>query len=136
MTFKYTRHSSTILRPIIRIALSHDGFTIPHFALVDSGADKNVFAYEIGELLGLDLPSGEVAEAVGITGEPTELYIHPVTLIVGEESFTTEVAFSRALDKLPYGVVGQFGFFDYFKVEFDLSQEKIQLSRHARPTSS
>jgi hypothetical protein len=128
--FRYARRSASILRPIIPVDLEHDGFVVPYEVLVDSGADINVFAYQIGELLGLDLRSGEGGEAIGITGEPAELYIHPITLNVDGRAHNIRAAFSRALDDMPYGVVGQYGFFDLFEVRFNLPAEEIELTAH------
>jgi len=108
----------------------HDGFTVPYLVLIDSGADINVFSYQIGELLGLDLLSGQKAEALGVTGEPTDLYIHPLTLILGGEHYPIKAAFTKALDDKPHGLVGQDGFFSLFKVAFDLPSEEIELTPH------
>ena len=128
MTFKYARRSASILRPVIPVDLEHDGYVVPYEVLVDSGADINLFAYELGELLGFDVPAGESAEATGMTGEPAKVYIHQVRLILGGQSYNVRAGFTKALDDGPYGVVGQFGFFDLFRVTFDLSREEIELS--------
>jgi hypothetical protein len=127
MQFRYARHSPQILRPVISIELAHDGVVVPTMALIDSGADINLFSYEIGELLGLDVESGEVGDVVSMTGQPAELYTHTVTLIVGGKEHSVKASFTKALDDRPYGVLGQYGFFDLFKVDFDLTHEVIQV---------
>jgi len=53
MKFPYTKLPNGIKRPIIRIAIEHNGKQLPYYGLIDSGADMNLFHGELAELLGL-----------------------------------------------------------------------------------
>lgn len=134
MTFRYTRFSNTVVRPIIRIGIQHGHRALDYDVLVDSGADMNVFEADLGQALGIDLSSGIPIEIVGATGEPTSAFIHPVTLTVGNYAFTAPVAFMPAAT--PYGLAGQRGFFDHFKVTFDWLAEVIELAPHRASRSA
>jgi hypothetical protein len=127
--FNYIRYSEKILRPIIPIAVHHDAAVADYTVLIDSGADLSVFAYELGEYLGIDVPSGVAGTFVGVAGQPEKFYIHPIKLEVGSRAITVEAGFAKSMDQKPYGIVGQQGFFDQFRVAFDLQAEVIELQR-------
>jgi hypothetical protein len=100
MIFKYRAYGD-ISRPVISLILSNGGSYIQHEALVDSGSDRCYFDSQIGEVL-------------GITGE----------------SYRVEVGFMPNLGGgiVPYGFVGQKGFFEHFKVLFDQKNNIVELS--------
>jgi hypothetical protein len=129
--FKYARYED-ILRPVIPIALHHDAGVTDYEVLVDSGADVNVFAYQLGEYLGIDVSSGIPSTLVGVAGQPEDFYLHPIKLEVGGWVITVEAGFAKSLDHKPYGIVGQRGFFDQFRVSFDLPAESLEVSPHRR----
>jgi hypothetical protein len=126
LKFKYTRYSQNVLRPVIRVKVRHRDRALFYDVLVDSGADINVFNEELAEALGIDLTSGVPAEVAGATGEPVSVYVHPVELTVGDRSFTAQVAFIPTPN--PFGLAGQQGFFDQFKVTFNFREEEIDLT--------
>ena len=119
----------SILRPIIPLKISSKKFTVKYDALIDSGADFCIFHAEIGEYLGIDVKSGlreifsGVEESVG-----AEAYFHELTLIIGDIEIKTLVGFSYDIADYGYGLLGQKGLFDKFKINFDLKQKKIQLA--------
>jgi len=127
VTFKYKRQSRLFLRPIIPVRVQRGDHSLRYEVLVDSGADINIFAYQLGEHLGIDIPSGERAEIIGLTGEPEEFYLHSVELVIGRQIYRTQAGFMKSMDDRPYGIVGQQGLFDLFKVTFNLSRENIEL---------
>lgn len=116
-------------RPVIRIEVSlgkgKDG--VPCEALVDSGADWCFLKAEIGELLGLDIESGEEIEYQGISGEKAKGYVHKVWISVQNHSILIPVIFTRAIPTGAHQVVGQIGFFQNFKVNFDYQKKSIVL---------
>ena len=81
----------------------------------------------LGEYLGIDVPSGVKREFRGVGGEPQPFYLHPIKIVVGGLTFQVEAGFSKALDDKPYGIVGQRGFFDLFKITVNLANEDIEL---------
>lgn len=127
MTFQYARYSLEILRPVIPVALHHNGRVLDYEVLIDSGSDVNIFGYQVGEYLGLDVQAGRAATMMGATGEPQAFYIHAIVLSVGSKSFEVQAGFAKSVDHSPYGIVGQQGFFDLFKVTFDLANEELRL---------
>ena len=127
MKFKYKKYGPGILRPVIPIEISYKDHSVPYEVLVDSGADLCILDAEIGELLGLDVKSGEPQKVSGITGTAETYYAHPVTVRVGGRSLSVKVGFLPNIARLGYGVVGQKGFFDIFVVKFDLLKEEIEL---------
>ena len=117
-----------ILRPIIPIGLSWGSQALESFALIDSGADLNLFDAELGAALGIDVLDGEAVPFSGAQeGRPTIAYLHNVFLVVGTKRFQAPVFFSYHLNNNGHGLLGQRGFFDRFLVTFDYRKELIQL---------
>ncbi len=127
MKFRYKKYSPTILRPVIPVEITYKNQIVPCEVLVDSGADFCIFDAQIGELLGIDIESGERQEVAGITGVKEPYYVHEVTINVGGQNFYIKAGFLDNIARLGYGVVGQKGFFDTFIVKFDLLKEEIEL---------
>jgi len=127
MKFKYKRYGPEVLRPVIPIEIIYQGRSVSYEVLVDSGADFCIFDSQIGELLGIDIQSGEKKNVVGITGMFEPYYIHSVEINVGGWSYPVQVGFLTNIAQLGYGVVGQKGFFDLFVVKFDYAKEEIEL---------
>lgn len=94
---------------------------------MDSGADFCIFDAQIGEILEIDITSGEQREVWGITGVGEYYYVHSVDIKIGGWQYSTKVGFLSQIAKMGYGVVGQNGFFDIFVVKFDLIKEEIEL---------
>lgn len=123
--FKYTKYSSTVLRPVITAEVRSGKHAVKYDLLVDSGADINVVNAELADQLGLKLETGVPASVIGPTGYPKDVFIHPIELRVGGQKIKTRAAFME-IDN-PYGLAGQRGFFDAFRVAFDLRAEEIKL---------
>ena len=127
MKFKYKNYGSGVIRPVIPIEIIYNNLSVPYEVLIDSGADICIFDAQIGEILGLDILSGEKEEVWGITGFGESYYLHQVTIKVGGWSYKIKAGFLPNIAKLGYGIVGQKGFFDKFIVNFDLIKEEIEL---------
>ena len=132
MKFKYKNYGLGFLRPVIPIEIIYKDLSVPYEVLIDSGADFCIFDAQIGEILGIDIKSGEKQEVWGITGVGEPYYVHPVTIKVGGWSFKIKAGFLPGIAKLGYGIVGQRGFFDLFIVKFDLLKEEIELKQKRR----
>ena len=129
MKIPYTRLPRGFKRPIIRIAVSHNGKQVPYFALVDSGADINLMHAELAPLLGLDLEAGERREISGVVeGERRVFYVHRIALHVGNRRHdNVKVGFMPSLAQTGHGLLGQYGFFDLYMVKFDLLKGEIEV---------
>jgi len=86
--------------------------TLPIFALVDSGADFNLFPAQAAEIIGLKLKSGIKKPMFGIGGQQVMSYSHKVKLHIVKYSFETWVNFSES-QNVP--LLGREGFFDHFE---------------------
>ena len=118
---------TSVVRPVVPIALIHGSNRVRVFALIDSGADYCIFHAEIGEQIGLEIESGKSLSFSGISSAGQTAYFHNIELEVGGHEFDCYAGFSRDIQDLPYGILGQVGFFDIFKVSFDYNKEKIEL---------
>jgi hypothetical protein len=120
-------------RPVIPITVKYGGKEISYLALIDSGADFCIFHGEIGEYLGIDIKSGKRLEFFGVTGEKECAYFHNIIISVGGHDVECYCGFSdfnNCATQLPYGILGQKGFFDKFKVSMDYTKSRIELSAH------
>ncbi len=128
MKFEYKAYGNGVLRPVIPIQVIHKETVIFYEVLIDSGADANIFSYEIADIFGIDITKGEKGKIAGITGESKELYFHYLDLRIGGQLFkNVRVGFLEEMGQYAYGVLGQKGFFDIFIVKFDLIKKAIEL---------
>ena len=115
-----------IFRPKISIRLIKGTRFVNCLALVDSGADECIFPAELGELIGIHIIKGKIQHFRGIGRGIITAYFHNVTLQAGEHKFTSYVGFSDAPGVVP--ILGQSGFFNLFRVCFDLSKRELELT--------
>lgn len=136
MKFPYVRYGKTP-RPIIPIILKHGANEIGYNVLIDSGADLCLFDAEIGSLLGIEVEKGAAKEVFGVGGKASLYYLHTITILVGGWPFTIEAGFMPSVGGrvIPYGLVGQRGFFEMFTVKFDYSKEEIEMKEIAKKKS-
>jgi hypothetical protein len=90
------------------------------FSILDSGADHCVFPLEFARQLGFN-PEGTtpvMTEGVGIAGVP--MYYWTITIDLGAAQVEVIAGFTEDMDGRGIGLLGQYGFFDRFKVQFDL----------------
>ena len=70
--------------------------------------------------IGLNIEKGEEDQTVGVSGKPTTIYLHNVSLYVpGGHVLKVKAAFTEELPMA--GILGRNGFFENFKVLFDPS---------------
>ena len=129
MKFKYKQYGATTIRPVIEIKLKSNLDSLRYEVLVDSGADLCIFNSEVGEAIGIDVKKGKPREVFGVGGKASVYYLHPVKIDVGGWEYEIQAGFMSdvAGRSVPYGVVGQKGFFENFIVKFDLKKEEIEL---------
>jgi len=130
MKFSYKKYGS-VLRPVIEVKLKSNSQSFRYEVLVDSGADICIFHSEVGGALGLDIPKGKPREVFGVGGKASLYYLHDIEIEVGGWTHKVEAGFMPdvAGRVMPYGLVGQKGFFENFIVKFDLQKEEIELKQ-------
>lgn len=116
-------------RPVIPIEVKYKGNAIKYLALIDSGADFCIFHTEIGKAIGINIDKGKKLEFYGIIGDKEEAFFHEVVINIGGWDYKCYCGFSYQFDKnkMPYGVLGQKGFFDLFKISMDYEKGQIEL---------
>lgn len=131
MKFKYAKYGKNVLRPVIPIKLKSGDQEMGYEVLVDSGADMCLFDAALGEQLGIEIKKGKPFEVMGVGGKASVFYWHPIILEVGGWEYVIKAGFMPNVSGkvLPYGVVGQKGFFEHFIVKFDLTKEQIELKK-------
>jgi len=116
-------------RPVIPIQLINGKDRIGYLAIIDSGADFCVFHASVGEVIGIDIESGKKQDFSGVSAQhqPLIAYFHTIQIGVGGYEFDCWAGFSRDIESLPYGFLGQLGFFSLFNVILDYNKEEIEL---------
>ena len=116
-----------VFRPVIDIRLLWNSQSAQYRVLIDSGADYCVFHSEIADVLGISLKKGKKMTFYGTGGTPQIAYFHNIQIEIGGWPMDLYCGFSSDMKSLPYGLLGQTGFFDHFKIEFDYSNKRIEL---------
>jgi len=118
-------------RPIIPITLIHGKREVDYIALIDSGADFNIFHNDVAEVLGIDLKKMKNGmQFAGIKeGAHGKGYFTSVDLSIDQTSFSAPVVFSNDISNNGYGILGQQGFFNNFNVEFDYQKKRIVIRK-------
>lgn len=125
--FVYTR-AGPFLRPIIPITLRNEGVEFDYLALVDSGADFNMFHSDIAEILGIDLTKLKTMTFTGVrNGANGKAYYCVMDIGIKGSVFHSPVMFSPDISDKGYGILGELGFFNLFRIAFDYQQNDIRL---------
>lgn len=126
MRFPYLKFG-LFYKPVIPVTFIYKNKQLIYRALIDSGADINIIHAEIGDYLGINVFSGSKHQIGGISGEATG-YIHNISLQIGGWKFNNiPVSFSYDISPYGFGVFGQKGFFDKFKIVFEYQKKQIEL---------
>jgi len=124
-----------LYRPVIPIhVFSPDlKYKFRHYALLDTGADYNLFHAGLLDVLNVDyLENGKRQDMLGIEGKGMATYFHEVIIEIGPWQYKTYTAFTdygmvSSPDQMSYGILGQVGFFEHFKVAFDFKKRQIDI---------
>ncbi len=118
-----------VARPIIYFSLNyrHGKMFGPMGALIDSGADYNLFPAEIASALGISLRKGIEKINEGIGGKRVKTFRHSgIKIFIEGYSFETTIDFG---EEISVPLFGQQGFFDKFKqITFNRREEEIIIS--------
>jgi len=116
-----------IIRPIIPVIISSQQKSVRIDALIDSGADRCFFHYELGRRLGLEVEKGYLGYVSGIEGLRSPVWIHNIRLqIVGsDEQILVEAGFTKSAGI--FAILGQEGFFDAYRIKFERDRGIIEI---------
>jgi len=116
-------------RPVVPVSLINKDKRVRYLAIIDSGADFCIFHAELGAQIDLEVKSGTELTFFGIGGIQQTAYFHHIGMEVGGYEFPCYAGFSYDLKSLPYGILGQVGFFNFFRVQFNYEKQRIELWR-------
>lgn len=116
-----------VYRPVIPIKLFSDKGVITFDALIDSGADECSFLGWIAKTLGYDVYKGRQRIFSGIGGSVLA-YLHRSHLRLDRIEFVADVYYSHEWDDMPFGLLGQSGFFSYFEINFNYKNKEVLLN--------
>lgn len=128
---KFSKNSDrkkTIWRPVVEVILLNKRKLVSYPVLIDSGADYNIFHSGVADALGIKLLTGKKRLIYGLGEQSIKGYECKVELkMVGLESISTKAIFTKELSDHAFGVLGNSGFFNHFKVEFDYKEKTIEV---------
>lgn len=127
--FKYIKIGS-FRRPIIKITLRNpqNKKQLDYIALVDSGADFNIFHGDLSYMLDIDLTKAKKIPISGISdGTAIEGYWVPLEIGLNGKFYPSMSVFCFEISLDGFGVLGQEGFFNNFLIQFNLSKNEILL---------
>ena len=115
-----------IFRPHFDLKLSYGSKISPTIsALVDSGADRNLFPAYLGEIIGIKIKTNKAKIMVGGISNKITAYKHNLYFYIGSTKFSTSIDFSYETNAI---ILGRKGFFNLFsKVVFQEKKKIIEL---------
>ena len=119
-----------IYRLVIPLGLISIKKVIPFPALIDSGADVSIFPGWLADESGFDIYKGKEKMISGIGGTVVAFLYSTKILLSGFE-FTIDVYYSHEWDNMPFGLLGQSGFFSHFEVNFNYKEKFVQLNSYS-----
>src|SRR3989338_5442240 len=128
-TFEYKKIGN-FWRPILPVTLKHNKKELKYIALLDSGADFNIFHSDIAMVLDIDLTKLSKSSFSGINkGVRATMQMTIIEIGIDNYTFNAPVYFSSDISPDGYGIVGQLGFFNKFKITFNFDKRKIELKK-------
>ena len=103
-----------VFTPYTPIRVSHDHGNPTAFidALVDSGADRNLFPIQLGEMLGINFKKTNPKIIYGIGNAQIKAYSSKINVWLNNTKYPTYADFSLSQQTL---ILGREGFFNLFK---------------------
>jgi len=134
MKFRYLKFPSAdpkrkwISRPVIPIQIEGPKGKWEGYALIDSGADRSLFSFEIGEIIGLEVSKGRIEYFGGIGGARILAYLHKIQIQILGFSESVEILAGFTESPGVSAILGQEGFFDAYRIKFERDQGMIEIS--------
>ena len=130
MKFQYTKIEDLSLPSkntyLALIDINIGKLKIPVRCLIDSGSPITIIHSPLAVVAGYIPADGQASQLFGIGGEPVAGYYHTIEMSFYGRMFKTTVFFSTDM-RTPYCLLGQFGFFDKFKICFDLKNRIFEV---------
>lgn len=121
-SFPYKKEPSSIFgyvyRPVVEMYLrtrEEEWFKVSLYA--DSGADITILPRSVCEILGLCLQDGQESVVTGVGGEEIKIFIHKLTVRIGDEEFGIRAGFAERED-IPY-LLGRTDILNRFNILFE-----------------
>ncbi|MEK6279715.1 MAG: hypothetical protein AABN95_05110 [Acidobacteriota bacterium] len=122
-----TRPEGHSFYPLLRIFVRYGVNMRPVLTLVDSGAADCVFSASFGEVLGIDVTSGEPHNFHGFDLRETPGFLHNVHLQVMGFPHWIEVR-AAFVESEVMPVLGQSGFFENYQVVFERFKRQFEVN--------
>jgi hypothetical protein len=107
-------------RPFLVTHLKVGPNRVSCLSLLDSGADHCVFPLSFALLLGFNPVGAPQVMTGGIGSAAVPMYYWTITVHFGPAQFDVLAGFTEDMNSKGFGLLGQHGFFEHFKVQFDL----------------
>ncbi len=117
-----------VYKPLVPVILGFKKthkITTPIYALIDSGADVCFCSIDIGLWLGIDFNNKKSIYFTAADNKQFETKKEVITLHIEKKIYECPFYFSKELPPTSPVILGQIGFFDHFKVSFDLKNREI-----------
>ena len=120
--FKYINrgipNQGIIWRPVLPIKIIYNHTSSKSFdAYLDSGSDYCLFHASVGAAIGIKIMQGSEGDLGGVISKTrSKVWYHYIKLVIGQDIIQTKAGFSWDLD---CNLLGQIGFFDHYKIEFN-----------------
>lgn len=125
------KQAKYVYRPVIPIKLISNKTAITFDALIDSGADECTFPGWLAKSLGFNVYRGKQKIFSGIGGSVLA-YLHKTHLQLNGFEFMVDVYYSHEWDDMPFGLLGQAGFFSHFDINFGYTNKEILLKYRSK----
>lgn len=120
-----------VFKPLVAVSLGYKKThkVIPYaiLSLIDSGADMCLCKKYIGDWLGINFKKAKEGVFRAANGEKVRTLIEKITIYFQSKTFESWFYFTDRLpDETPI-ILGQKGFFNHFKITFDLLNKEIEI---------
>ncbi|MEX2007219.1 MAG: retropepsin-like aspartic protease [Candidatus Levyibacteriota bacterium] len=122
-----TKKLASIYRPYLLIKIGNKNKWSANFikALVDSGADNNVFPASFATEVGIDYKKGEPRDILGVGGIGGRTYAVFCRIQLENKKIDTMIQFGESIQMPLLGREGFFNYFDYIK--FDAKRKFFEI---------
>lgn len=128
--YPYFIPAPKVYKPWIKVLLNYKKthkITSGIVALIDSGADVCFCAKYIGEWLGIRFKEKQSTTFTAANGSQFKAVAETVNLIACNKGFDCMFFFADDLPRETPIILGQLGFFENFKITFDLKNKEIEI---------